>query len=223
MTGHPNPHALLFDWDNTLVDTWAVIHAALVPTFTAMGHRPWTIEECKQRVRQSARDAFPRLFGARADEALEIFYDAYGKAHVTALSALPGASELLSTLSSEGYHLGIVSNKAGELLRPEVAAMGWQRYFSAVIGASDAPKDKPAPEAPAMALGAMGVEASEEVWFVGDTDIDMHCAVEIGCLPVLLRDEPPREGEFANCQPRIHVNSCPALLGLIFGKEALTS
>jgi phosphoglycolate phosphatase len=27
------PRAILFDWDNTLVDSWAVIHEALVVTF----------------------------------------------------------------------------------------------------------------------------------------------------------------------------------------------
>lgn len=217
------PRALLFDWDNTLVDSWGVIHAALHETFTAMGHRPWTLEECKQRVRTSAREAFPKLFGDRGAEAMEIFYEAYGKSHLTVLAPLPGARQLLHELTNAGFHLGIVSNKAGELLRPEVAAIGWELYFSAVIGANDAPADKPAPDAPAMALGAMGIEASEEVWFVGDTDIDMHCAVEIGCLPVLLRDEPPRSGEFADCRPRIHVDSCPALQGLIFGKEARRS
>ncbi len=212
------PRALLFDWDNTLVDSWAVIHAALVPTFTAMGRQPWTIEECKERVRSSARDAFSKLFGSRAEEATQIFYDAYGKSHVTALQALPGAADLLQELSEAGYCLGIVSNKAGHLLRPEVAAMGWGLYFSAVVGATDAPRDKPAPEAPALALAAMGIEAGEEVWFVGDTDIDMRCAATIGCLSVLLRDEPPREGEFADCRPGIHVDSCPALKGLIFGR-----
>lgn len=214
------PRALLFDWDNTLVDSWGVIHRALEATFLAMGQEPWTLEECRLRVRASAREAFPALFGARAEEAARIFYEAYGKGHVTALAPLPGAAALLQALSDSGYRLGVVSNKAGHLLRPEVAALGWEPYFGAVVGANDAAADKPAPEAPAMALGALGLEASEEVWFVGDTDIDMRCAVTIGCLPVLLRDEPPRAGEFAECRPRIHVETCPALMGLIFGKEA---
>ncbi|HLJ20402.1 MAG TPA: HAD hydrolase-like protein, partial [Stellaceae bacterium] len=59
------PRAILFDWDNTLVDSWPVIHEALVVTFEGMGHVPWTLEETKQRVRHSLRDAFPRLFGDR--------------------------------------------------------------------------------------------------------------------------------------------------------------
>ena len=37
------PRALLFDWDNTLVDTWGAIHHALTVTFEAMGETPWTL------------------------------------------------------------------------------------------------------------------------------------------------------------------------------------
>src|SRR4029079_2421978 len=37
------PRAVLFDWDNTLVDNWATITEAFNATLTAMGHRPWTI------------------------------------------------------------------------------------------------------------------------------------------------------------------------------------
>ena len=59
------PRGILFDWDNTLVDSWAVIHEALVVTFEAMGLAPWTLDETKQRARHSLRDAFPRLFGPR--------------------------------------------------------------------------------------------------------------------------------------------------------------
>src|SRR5690606_3190282 len=57
----PAPRAILFDWDNTLVDTWGVLHRALAATFEAFGRRPWTLEETKRNVRASARDAFPEL------------------------------------------------------------------------------------------------------------------------------------------------------------------
>ena len=67
------PKALIFDWDNTLVDTWPVIHAALFETFTAMGQTPWTLAETRLRVRLSMRESFPILFGDRWTAAREIF------------------------------------------------------------------------------------------------------------------------------------------------------
>jgi phosphoglycolate phosphatase len=73
------PRAVLFDWDNTLVDNWATITEAFNATLTAMGHRPWTIEETRARVRASLRDSFPKLFGERWEEAKRIYIDTFGQ------------------------------------------------------------------------------------------------------------------------------------------------
>src|SRR3546814_17309125 len=73
------PRAIIFDWDYTLVDSWGTIHAALDETFRSMGQEPWTLEECRVRVRASLRDSFPGLFRERWQEAAEVFYRAYEK------------------------------------------------------------------------------------------------------------------------------------------------
>ena len=41
------PTAILFDWDNTLVNTFPIIYQGLYDTFIAMGMEPWTFEEVK--------------------------------------------------------------------------------------------------------------------------------------------------------------------------------
>ncbi len=198
------PVALLFDWDNTLVDSWQVIHEALQETFVAMGRRPWTLEEVRRNVRASARDSFPQLFGERAPAATEIFYKAFEARHLEALRPLPHAESCLEALSDSGRYLGVVSNKRGSLLRKEVAHLGWDGWFGAMVGANDAAKDKPSPDPVVMALGPGGLTPSSEVWFVGDTDIDMVCAYNAGCTAVLVRKEPPKPGEFDACQPERH-------------------
>ena len=138
----PPPKALLFDWDNTLVDSWVVIHHAMTATFEALGQRPWTLEETKRNVRKSARDSFPELFGERAEEATEVFYRTYEADHLEKLQALPGAAEMLRSLAAaEDLLLGVVSNKRGRLLRLEAAELGWDRYFGPLVGATDAVKD----------------------------------------------------------------------------------
>jgi len=218
LAGRAKPRALLFDWDNTLVDTWQVIHAALVPTFELMGMAPWTLEECRQRVRGSARDEFPRLFGARTAEATRFFYERFEATHLQLLRELPGAGELVAGLAGQGFYLGVVSNKRGITLRKEAAHIGWDRHFRRLVGATDAARDKPAPDPVRLALAEHDADGpGEEVWFVGDTDIDMLCAVNAGCLPVLLRPEPPAAGEFPGCAPRLHVPDCRALAELLVG------
>ena len=207
------PKALVFDWDNTLVDTWSVIHKALDRTFVAMGMRPWNLAETKQRVRSSARDAFPRLFGDRAEQAERIFYQSYETEHLSALRPLPGACELIAALSgNKGLFLSLLSNKKGELLRREVSYLGWDDQFGAIVGALDAERDKPAREALIAALAHSGASPGNEVWIVGDTDIDMDCAARHGCQAVLLRPEKASESEFGGFKPLAWAPGCPELL-----------
>lgn len=214
----PTPKALLFDWDNTLVDSWVVIHHALSVTFRAMGQEPWTLEETRQRVRKSARDSFPELFGARSDEATEIFYSTYESDHLAQLSPRAGAASMLEDLAAmNGLILGVVSNKKGQLLRKEAAHLGWDRLFVSVVGATDAARDKPAPEVVDFALGGTGISAGPEVWFVGDTDIDLLCAQNSGCSGILLRETAPARGEFGSVGVDRHVPDCPGLASLVRG------
>ena len=211
----PRPQALLFDWDNTLVDTWAVIHQALNVTLRAMGQAVWTLEQTRARVRASARDSFPELFGSRADEAMVLFYGTYEQEHLTHLQALPGVEEMLAGLTADTCYLGVVSNKKGSTLRREAAHLGWDRWFGRLVGAEDAAADKPARAAVDLALESSGLAAGPEVWFVGDTDIDMTCAHAAGCTPILLREAAPAPGEFGAHPPHRHAATCAELMACI--------
>lgn len=194
------PRAILFDWDNTLVDSWATIHEALNFLMRAMGRPEWSLAETRERVRLSLRDAFPLHFGERWEEARRIYLDRFRAIHLERLRPLPGREAMLRALAGEGIFLGVVSNKTGELLRREVARLGWSGFFGSVVGAGDAAADKPAREPVQLALMPSGVPAGEEVWFVGDTAIDMECAQNSGCVAVLLGDGAAPQ-EFARFAP----------------------
>ncbi|MGC2413393.1 MAG: HAD family hydrolase [Stellaceae bacterium] len=180
------PRAILFDWDNTLVDSWATIHEALNFLMRAMGKPEWSLAETHQRVRLSLREAFPPIFGERWEEAREIYLGRFREIHLDRLTALPGRERMLRALADQEMFLGVVSNKTGELLRREVAQLGWSDFFGSIVGAGDAVVDKPAREPVHLALAPSGVPAGADVWFVGDTAIDMECARNSGCVAVLL-------------------------------------
>jgi phosphoglycolate phosphatase len=204
----PRPSAVLFDWDNTLVDSWGVIHAALNETLTAMDHASWTRAETEARVRGSLRDTFPDMFGERWQDAERIFYDAFGRMHIEQLTPLPGAAELLRELSDAGVYLGVVSNKRGTFLRLEAEHLGWQTHFKRLAGAGDCARDKPHRDHVDHALG-LGTEnpgptAGRDVWFVGDADVDMLCAKNAGCHAVLIRPSAPAAGEFDAAAPDLY-------------------
>jgi len=206
--GIQRPSAVLFDWDNTLVDSWAVIHAALNETFGAMDHPSWTRAETEARVRGSLRDTFPGMFGDRWQDAEKIFYDAFGRMHIEQLTPLPGAAELLRELSDAGLYLGVVSNKRGSFLRLEAEHLGWQAHFRCLAGAGDCARDKPHRDHVDHALGlgteSPGPAAGRDVWFVGDADVDMLCAKNAGCHAVLVRPSAPAAGEFDAATPDLY-------------------
>ena len=180
------PRAILFDWDNTLVDSWSTIHEALNFLMAAMDKPLWTIEDTRERVRLSLREAFPRIFGERWEEARDIYLDRFRAIHLESLTALPGRTELLQRLADEEIFLGVVSNKTGSLLRRETDHIGWAALFGSVVGAGDAPLDKPDAAPVRLALEPSGFDPGETIWFVGDTGIDMECAYNSGCVPILL-------------------------------------
>jgi phosphoglycolate phosphatase len=204
------PRAILFDWDNTLVDSWGVIHEALVITFQAMGHVPWTLDETKQRVRHSLRDAFPRLFGDRWEEARQIYLDAFTAVHLERLRAVTGAQTLLEALADEDYYLAVVSNKTGRLLRREAEHLGWSRHFRAMVGAGDAKADKPDPAVVHAALLGSGLDPAL-AWLVGDTALDLECAAAAGCVPILLAAAESAE-ETPKVLPALRFSDCSSLL-----------
>lgn len=209
------PKAVLFDWDNTLVDTWPVIHDAMNATLSAMDHPVWTLDETRARVRRALREAFPDLFGDRWEEAREVFYGRFREIHLERLEVCAGAEELLQILVEKGVYLGVVSNKSGDHLRREADHLGWSSYFTRLVGAMDAPKDKPAIDPVIMALDGSGLALGEHIWFVGDTRIDMECAYEATCTPVLICNSSLDEEKYANFLPKYSFSSLPALTGLV--------
>ena len=208
------PRAVLFDWDNTLVDNWPTIHDALNTTLAAMGHPTWSLAETRERVRASLRDSFPKMFGPRWEEARDIFYARFEARHIETLVPLPGASELLNALRARGVYLAVVSNKTGRYLRKEAAALGWTSRFGRLVGAQDAAVDKPDRAPVDLVLADAGVVAGPAVWFVGDTAMDMRCAYAAGCTAVLVGDT-GRGDDFSGCAPHFQVADLAGVGGLL--------
>ncbi|HTH97589.1 MAG TPA: HAD family hydrolase [Stellaceae bacterium] len=208
------PSGIIFDWDNTLVDSWSVIGDALNATFRDLDYPEWTPAEVKAKVRHSLRDSFPRMFGPRWEEARGLYLKHFEEVHIARLKVLDGAAELVEALHRTGIYLAIVSNKTGRLLRAEVAALGWNPYFSAIIGAGDAPADKPDPAPVAQALAPGGIVPSSGIWFVGDTDIDVICAHNASCTAVLVGSEPVAP-EIQAMGPILTFLNCRTLLDAI--------
>ena len=192
------PDAILFDWDNTLIDGWAAIEAGLNAAFAAFGKPSWSRAQVLANVRKSLRDSFPEHFGAEWERARDIFYHAVEATHLQVICPLPDTIAMLDAAAH--LPLGVVSNKQGSLLRAEAAHLGWSSRFHALVGAGDAVADKPSGAPLHLALARMGLQAGPRIWYVGDTSIDMQAARAAGCRAVLLGDA-AHDGGIAACAP----------------------
>ena len=182
------PRALIFDWDNTLVDSWGAIAQSINHVRGQFGLPQWSLDEIKVNCIRAARDSFPEWFGAENwKKAYDIYYDHFDRVRKMAnITALAGAEQFLRFLKAKDIPAFVVSNKHGEYLRLEAAQLGWSDLFAAIVGAQDAARDKPSREPVDLALSKAGIKAHADVWFVGDSEIDMMCARNAECTPVLI-------------------------------------
>jgi phosphoglycolate phosphatase len=200
----PHPSLLLYDWDNTLVDGWAGITAALNATFIAFDKPLWTVEDTRNRVRVSLRESFPVMFGDKWEAARDIFYATLTDRHLDHVTPMPGVTEALRIGSA--WPQGVVSNKAGDFLRREVTHLGWGAHFGAIVGAGDARADKPDAAPILLALERMGQRPDKSVWYLGDTALDMQAARAAGVTAVLIGNA-LHDGGVEQAAPDIHVQS----------------
>lgn len=185
----PKPRAVIFDWDNTLVNTWPIIHDALNKTFMELDKPLWDFEQTKARVRKSMRDSFPEIFGENWQKAGAMYQANYRASHLERLEELPLARSVIEEVKKLGIYSVIVSNKRGENLRKEAEHIGWSGLFDNITGADDAMRDKPFADPVNLALSGSGITTGGDVWFIGDSEIDLECAKNTGCTAILYGED----------------------------------
>lgn len=171
-----SPSAVLFDWDNTISNTFA----ALMDSYNyilRLYDKPEADEEwVKNNIRRAGHEAFPDLFGDKWEEALVEYRRYYNETHGIS-PVFDGVVDLLDLLKRHDISVGVISNKVDESLQRCVDEVGLRPYFSVVMGSITGEAGKPDPSMMIKALKTIGHKGEpEQVWYVGDTDIDMQFA-----------------------------------------------
>ncbi len=180
------PHAVIFDWDNTLVDTWPLIARAINNTMRFMNKQEWSLTKVKDTVHKSMRESFPDLFGSDWQRAGEVYKQSYRDVHLSELKLLPNSLELLNILQQKNILTFLVSNKIGATLRKEVKNLQIADKFFSIVGSMDSAKDKPSIEPVELALSASSISINNHhIWFIGDTIADVECAYNMKAQPII--------------------------------------
>ena len=180
------PDAIIYDWDNTLVDTWPLIKNAINATMRSLNREEWSLEKVRDSVHKSMRESFPEIFGNEWERAGEIYKKAYQDINIAQISLLKNSFELLSFVKSLNIPQFLVSNKIGATLRKEVKKLQLEHLFFSLVGAQDANFDKPSREPADFALMGSQIDPKKHhIWFVGDTIADVECAHNLGACPII--------------------------------------
>ena len=206
------PPAIVFDWDNTLIDTLPLIADANNRIRSHFGLPDWTMEEVHNSTQQVGREGLRLHYGERWQEAEKIFYDYIGANHLTGLTLMPGAEELILWLEGAGVPMAILSNKRGGLLRAEVGQLGWSGHFSVILGPDDIDNiGKPRPEGMWAIMDRLATQPDmrSRVWYAGDTGSDLKTAHAAGVVPVFIENTKVSHTEnMAALQPVFHFRGC---------------
>jgi HAD superfamily hydrolase (TIGR01509 family) len=174
---------ILFDWDGTLLDSFAADSAAYVSMFLALGIS-WSAREFAlhyspnwHRVYRAAR--LPRVKWEIADRLWKRAYKQQNPA------LLPGARSILRQLQPN-FRLGVVSSGSRWRVRQQLRDLGLRPYFRVCVCGDDTHRRKPDPAPLQLALKRLRA-LPEETIYVGDAaeDIEMARRAHVRAIGVL--------------------------------------
>ena len=184
--------AILFDLDDTLLDSMAARVATLERVFSAANIPLENGEKFFRDLRGTSLEGSLTLIRAGFGLNRDLFED-YRRTYWTEGSGLlmlyPGVMEMLRRLSERGIKLGLVTTKTMNLEfdgKPygavkELEETGIAPFFPVRIGFEHVTKLKPHPEAVNLALAQLRV-APGKTLMVGDSAADIQAGQAAGCL-----------------------------------------
>lgn len=218
------PAALIFDWDGTLVDSLELLYQAHNHVRILMGLKAWSREEARAQIRASAREAYPRIYEGRSEDALKALYEFVEHNHLDMIEPMQGCLALLDGLSQNTHiPMAIISNKKQIYLEREVAHFGLTDHFLSIIGAGTAQRDKPARDPADIVFNIFASHHEQEierkdVWFVGDTQTDIDCARAAGMTSIYIQHGLGGEAVLKNENSILSVKNLVECAQLIYGE-----
>ena len=182
------PKMILVDVDGTMVDSVPDLAFCVDAMMARLGRPPRGEAEVRNwvgnGVERLVRRALAGTLDGEPDEsdyerAYPIFLELYRENTSRRSRLYPGIREGLDYLSTVGYPLGCVTNKAAQFTEPLLADMGVRGFFDIVISGDTLPQKKPDPAPLLHAAEHFGVSPSDAL-MVGDSVSDVKAARAAG-------------------------------------------
>jgi HAD superfamily hydrolase (TIGR01549 family) len=204
-----NVHALLFDWDGTLVDSAMSAFLTFQKALQAVG-----VTFTEDHFNQHFTPDWHRMYEAVGlDSERWALADAAWKESYPCVtySLVPGARDTLVELRRRGYRLGIVTSGSQWRLDPEIAEYGLTGVFDIVICNEHVQLRKPHPEGLLKARDLLHRDVTECV-YVGDVPEDILAGKNAAMRTVGVRSGYPTSRHLSTANPDLYLDSIPELL-----------
>jgi phosphoglycolate phosphatase/AHBA synthesis associated protein len=169
--------AILFDLDGVLIDSYQVWFHVMNGVAAALGYPEVSAEQFHASWGQGIEADVEKFFPRHGIPAIERCYDAEYPRHLARLEVAADAAPLLAALHERGLRTAVVTNTPSPLTRRILAHAALEP--DDVVGGTDVPHPKPAPDMVLLACERLGL-ATGEVLFVGDSRYDREAAAAAG-------------------------------------------
>lgn len=178
--------AVLFDLDGTLTNTLRDIATAMNRALRLHGLAEFEVDDYRYLVGDGAKKLAERAVRDQPElaEAVRADYQAYYQNHtLDTTRPYDGILELLRALCEKGLALCVLSNKPHADTCGVVSHFFHDIPFAEVRGQQEGTPVKPDPTG-ALAIAARLNIRPDECLYLGDTSVDMTCAVRAGMHPI---------------------------------------
>lgn len=211
---------VIFDLDGTLADTSGDLIAAANSCFRGLrlGDLLDPIDDAGTAVRGGRamlRLGFSRIDGFGADDIdrqYPVLLDAYARDIDHHTTLYPGAMDAVEQLKTNGYAVGICTNKPEGLADTLLTRLGIRDDFASLVGAGTLSINKPDP-APFFAAVDRAGGNRDRCLLVGDTATDRDTSRAAGVPSVLVTFGPG--GSVAALEPEAMIDNFGQLFGVV--------
>ncbi|QED23299.1 HAD family hydrolase [Candidatus Deianiraea vastatrix] len=181
------PKLIIYDWDNTLADTADVITRVINRLRADCSKSPLSTSEILSSTGDPDCDWVIELFGKYSNENADKYIEYYNEENFGfEAQLLLGAKDLVEKAAKLNIKQGVVTNKESVIAHGECAELGMRDNFLDFVGRCDVENKKPSPDGVIKIVDQYkkmfnDFIEKDDIWFVGDTMIDMACAGNYGC------------------------------------------
>ena len=184
---------VIFDLDGTVADTGGDLSNAVNLMLGGFGFEKKTQEEILRHINFGARafvsgclpDEIKNLpdYDGFLDMALNRYKEFYAGHYLNETRLYDGISELVQSLYENEIKMCVLSNKQDDMTKKIVTSLLNQKYFVEILGGSERFPHKPKPDSALYLAEQMNVQPCE-ILYIGDSDVDMHTALNAGMFPL---------------------------------------